>query len=288
MSTTTITAPCVVAGMSDEDYHADPVPAGSLSSTGARRIFSSPARFAWEQQHRVEKPEFDLGHAVHAKVLGTGMQTVTIPDDLLGKGGSVSTSAAKAFVAEARAQGLVPLKAEVLAQVDEMAEAVLTHRTARLFLERPGIAEASAFAIDPVTGEWMRARPDFLPVQEEKRRTILVDLKTARSADPREFRRSVATFGYHQQHAWYADVLRAARGDTDVAMVFVVVEVEPPYLVSVCEVIDEHVQVGRDRNRAALDLWHECRQTGKWPGYGESVHPIDLPVWALYEAETVL
>lgn len=282
-----ITEPGVVAGMDDATYHGDPVQGGSLSSTGARRILSSPARFRWELEHLVQKSAFDTGKAVHAEVLGTGAQTVVIPEDLLASNGAASTAAAKRFVADARLDGKVALKAAELAPIKAMAAAVLAHSTARALLERPGIPEASAFAPDPLTGVWLRVRPDFLPDRTD-RRTIAVDLKTARSADPRLFRRAVAELGYHQQDALYRDVVRWARGDEDVAFVFVVVETDPPHLVSVCDLDPDALATGRSRNRTAIELYQRCRATDTWPGYGDEIHTIDLPAWATYDQETVL
>lgn len=275
----------VYAGMSDEVYHADPVPGGSLSSTGARQILSSPAMFRYRQQHRENTKAFDIGHAVHAKVLGAGLPVAIIPDELLASNGAASTKAAKDFIEQARAAGQTPLKASEFYPIRMMSEALLAHPTVRALLEVDGIPEASLFATDPITDEWVRARPDFLPSAGVRPRTIAVDLKTAETADPRQFRRSAATFGYHQQHAHYIDTLRAARGDEDAALVFAIVEKSEPWLVSVCELGPDSIDKGRARNRAALDLWHRCRQTGLWPGYGDEVHRIDLPVWALTEED---
>ena len=254
---------------------------------GARLILESPALYRWRQEHPEEKAAYDVGKLVHAEVLGTGAEVAVIPDDLLGANGAANTAAAKRFVAEARLDGKVPMKAAELAPIKAMAAKVLGNATARALLERPGIPEASAFARDPLTGTWLRARPDFLP-ERTHRRTILVDLKTGRSADPRRFRRAVAEFGYHQQDALYRDVVRLARGDDDVAFVFVIVEVEPPHLVSVCELDPDALSVGRSRNRTAIELYTRCREADDWPGYGDDVHTIELPAWAAYDEETVL
>ena len=69
-----ITSPGIY-DMPAETYHADPVPAGSLSSTGARRILppGCPALFRYEQQNGTgHRPEFDFGTAAHKLVLGVG------------------------------------------------------------------------------------------------------------------------------------------------------------------------------------------------------------------------
>lgn len=273
-----ITVPCVVDGMPDEAYHSDPVEGGSLSSTGARAILKSPARFDWERTHRVNQATYDTGHAVHAKVLGVGPEVVLVVAD------SWRTNAAKAARDEAYAAGKVPILVDDYAPILAMAEAVLAHRTARALLELPGAPEQSAFAQDPRTGTWLRARVDRLP-EPGRGRTILVDLKTAVSAEPNAFARAAADHGYHQQDTWYQDAVRLARGDDDTAFVFVVVEKDPPYLVSVVELDDTARQIGRDRNRRAIDLYTQCTRTGDWPGYGTAVQPIHLPRWVEIQHE---
>lgn len=284
-----ITTPQLVLRMPHDEYLADPVEGGSLSSTGAKQILAAPAKFRHLQAHPETSKDYDLGHAVHSAVLGFGPGAVEIPESVLSRNGTTGTDAARAFIAEARAEGKIPMKRGELWVVRQMTEAVLGHPTAKALLEQPGNPEVSIFGRDAVTGEWMRARPDLLPTPDPAHRPIVVDLKTAESADPRQFRRAAATYGYHQQHAWYLDTLAAVRDDyADAALVFVVVEKEAPWLVSVCELDAEAVQRGRERNRAALDLWHRCRQTGLWPGYGDEVHRINLPMWALSEEETVL
>ncbi len=279
-----ITEAGVYRDVADEEYHSDPVPGGSLSSTGARQILSSPAWFRYRQANREHSKPFDVGHAVHAKVLGVGTRVVTIPEELLDAQGGIRRKDCKAWIEDARAQDLVPLKPGEWFPVERMAEAILGHPTAAALLERPGTPEASIFATDPVTDEWVRARPDFLP-DPGRGRTVMVDLKTtAKSADPRRFARSVASYGYFQQDPWYCDALKLARGD-DAAMVFVVVEAHEPWLVSCCYLSSSAVEHGREKNRAALDRWHWCRSTGLWPGYGDAIHQIDLPAYAMADEE---
>lgn len=280
---TTITKPGIYPGIPDEEYHADPVPSGSLSSTGARQLLDSPALFRYRQQHRQISKPFDVGHAVHAKVLGVGMKVVTIPADLLDARGGTSRKDCKAWIEDARADSLVPLKESEFWPVERMAEAILGHPEAKRLLEQPGTPEASVFATDPITGEWVRARFDYLP-DAAPGKTVAVDVKTtSKSAHPARFARSVATFGYHQQAAWYLDALALTRGDEDAEMVFVTVENREPWLISCSRLDADALARGRELNRRALDLWHQCRKTGLWPGYGDEVHTLSLPMWALWD-----
>ena len=271
-----ITEPCVVDGMPDAEYHADPVEGGSLSSTGARTLLRSPALYQWEQAHRVEKDTYDVGHAVHYKVLGVGAPLVLCNFD------SWRTKDAREAKVAARLAGGAPILTKDAAVIDAMAEAMLAHPLAKALLEKPGKAEQSIFAPDPTTGVWLRARIDRLPDPGEGR-TIAVDVKTAISADPYEFRRSAAGFGYDVQAEWYQAVLRMARGDTDTAFIFAIVEKDPPHLVSVVELVAEFPEIGRRKMRRAIDTFNACRDSDEWPGYEPIVHAVEPPRWYVYQ-----
>lgn len=283
--TALITEPGVVANMDDRTYHADPVEGGSLSSSGAKTLLRSPAHYLWERRHRVDKTTYDVGHAAHAKILGVGSSVIEYPAEHLTPSGNVSTKGATVLWAlDQRNAGLIPVTPDQIAAVNAMAEAVLANPDARAVFERPGIPEASAFSPDPETGVWMRARPDFLPDRTEHR-TIIGDLKTAVSADPRSFDRTAADYGYDIQSVWYPEVVRNARGDDDIAFVFVVVEKTEPYLVSVCELVEDFPLVGHSKMRRALEQFKECRETGEWPGYPRGVHGVSPPRWHVINEE---
>lgn len=282
-----ITEPCIIDGMSDADYHLDPVPDGSLSSTGAKTILRSPAHYKYQQENRVEKSAFDLGHAVHSMILGVGLEIVAIPDEVLASNGAASTKEAKSFIAESRENGKVPLKADVIAECVAITESVLFHPLARTLLEQPGKAEQSLFAKDPETGVWLRARVDYLPERTDGQ-ALVVDIKTAVSADPRDFGRSAAEYGYDIQESWYRHVLELARGDKDIGFRFVVVAKTPPYLVSVIELDAEYAMCGESRMRRAIELFKECSDKNEWPGYEAVTHLVGPPRWLAYDEGLVL
>lgn len=283
-----INTPCVVDGMPDDVYHADPVEGGSLSSTGAKTILKSPALYQWRKTHRVEKTTYDLGHAAHSKILGVGLDVVAYPDEHLTPSGNVSTKAATVeWAATQRSLGLAPVTPDQMADVEAMSEAVLAHPIARALLEKAGAPEQSVFAQDPQTGVFLRTRIDRLP-EPDGGVTTLVDLKTAQSADPTEFRSSAASYGYDVQSEMYQHALRLARGDEYTAFQFIVVEKTAPYLVSVVELDAEYAVIGQLRMRRAIDLYHECKTLDRWPGYPEVVHYIDAPRWLAYEEGLVL
>lgn len=264
--------PQIVLDMDEEMYHAR----SELSSTGVRRLLDSPARYQWDMTHRTESVAYDVGHATHSRILGVGSPVVDIPDEHLTPSGNVSTkAAAKEWLAEQRAAGLVPIGAADRALIDGMAEAVLAHPAARDLLEGPGNPEVSAFATDPETGVALRARFDRLADD------VAIDVKTtAGSAGPLGFAREAARHGYPIQEAHYADVLELIGGER-LPMAFVVVEKRRPHLVAVHYFDDITRLTARELAAKARAIYAECTATDTWPGYSSEPYTTQLPVWWL-------
>jgi hypothetical protein len=275
----------IVYGLPEHDYHSH----AALSSTEARMILNdTPAKYRWKKDHPplIEpSKKFDIGSAVHSLVLGTGYEAVVIPADLLATNGAISTTAAKAFVADARDKGLIPLKLEEFQPIADAAESVLAHPAAKQLFGQPADGEVSVFATSP-EGVDVRARFDFLPTEfrlgEPSR--VAVDLKTARDASPRGFTKSIAEYGYDVQRAWYLDALRWVTGES-AEMVFVAVEKEPPYLVAVHQLPTVWVEMGSEKAKRAREVFARCVESGVWPGYGDDVHLLSPPQWLIYKHE---
>lgn len=262
----------IVLDLDETEYHARP----ELSSTQARQLLDTPARYKYRLEHPQEhKDAFDLGHAVHAAVLGVGAETAVLDFD------SYRTKAAQEARDEAYAAGQTPILAKDYAPIIAMKEAVLAHRTARALFEVDGSAEASVFASDPDTQVRTRARFDYLPTLEGS--WMAVDLKTTgKSAAPDDFRKTVATYGYHIQQAHYLDTLEWAIG-TRINFAFVVVETAAPHLVAV-HTLDEHFRdIGREEAVRARQLLAECRASGVWPGYADEITTLEPPMWLVYQ-----
>ena len=276
----------LIFDMDDATYHARP----ELSSTQARQILDSPARYRWQltQPPRTSDP-FDVGHAAHAKILGVGGQVVEYPDEHLTPSGAVSTKAATvAWADEQRANGLIPITAQQARHIDAMAENVLAHSEARALLEQPGHAEASVFATCDETGIDLRARFDYLPDLDSPD-PIAVDLKTTGTrATAREFARSVHTYGYYVQQGHYLDTLRLATGRDDIGFRYVVVEKNAPHHVAVHQLDDLYADIGTDHARQARRTLRECLDTGIWPTGLEDVQYLGAPNWLLTEDEMEL
>lgn len=259
----------IVPVLDEVSYHAHP----ALSSTGARQILDSPARFHYSQTHpQAHKDAFDLGSAVHSAVLGVGYGVEVLEFD------NWRSKAAQEARDGARAAGLIPMLKQDMQPVLDMKEAVLSHPTARALFEQDGIAEASVFATDPVTGVELRARFDFLA-------PVCVDLKTTgKAASASDFAKSAASFGYDVQEAHYLDTLQLVEGSRR-DMVFVVVETAAPHLVAVHQLNHLFADMGQVKAKRAREIFAECTASGIWPGYPPEINLLMPPVWATYDFE---
>jgi hypothetical protein len=263
----------IVAGLGETEYHAHP----ALSSTGARLLLDSPARFKYRMAHPYTSDAFDLGTAVHTKVLGTGYPLAVLDF------ADFRSKAAQQARDEALEAGQVPILASVARVVDAMAEAVLAHPKAREVLELDGLSEASVFGTDPVTGVAMRARFDHLQ-WSDKEPAMAVDLKTtAGSASEDGFKKSAAAYGYHIQQAHYLDTLDFALEPWDTQMVFVVCEKDAPYFVAVHRLDEQFALIGQDEAKRAREIYRRCLDTDEWPGYGTDIIQTSPPAWLVYK-----
>lgn len=272
-----ITEPGVYGGIPAEDYHKDPVPGGSLSSTGLK-VLAKPAggaKFkAWREGPVRTSKAFNFGHAAHKEVLGEGAPMQVFPEhDARTKEGKVI----RAEVNAAIAAGIIGVTEAELATVKGMAKALREHPFASALLDpESGKSEQAMFWLDHKTGLWCRSLVDRLR-EPAGGRLILVDYKTADSAEEEKFSKAAWNYGYPQQADHYSTgALELGLAD-DVPFVFIVQEKEPPFLVNVIQLDENAMRIGGYLNRKAIDLYAECVATDTWPGYHEDVSIVPLP-----------
>lgn len=276
-----VTEPGIYDGIPEDLYHGDPVPAGSLSVSSAKKLLapSCPARFRWDRDHPAAPSRaMELGTAAHKLVLGTGTEIVVVDAE------DWRTKAAKEAADEARAGGKVPMLPKDHETVLAMAAAVRAHPLAGPIFDpaRGGHPEQSFFWLDERWQVWRRGRADWLTD------SYIADFKTCASADTSSLSRAVANFRYHQQDAWYSDGIYAITGEY-LPFVFIFQEKDAPYLVHVVRLDDRTALAGRTLNDRALELYRDCTESGVWPGYvGDDelqIEEITIPAWAMPREE---
>jgi len=267
------------------EYHA----MRSLSASGAWLLAEEcAAKFLWRSpwnplfEHEA-KTEFDIGVAAHLAVLEPKRQDNSI---VLIDAGDYRTARAREARDLARTEGKVPLLPYQFDIVRAIAGSIRAHPIAAEAF-REGEAEVTLTWHEPETGVPCKARPDYLPSHQR----WVVDLKTAQSANPRSWRDQAYRLGYHARAAWYLDAAEIVLGRAPEEYWFVIVEKEPPYLVSVISFDREAVEWGRRANRKACALFARSMAENDWPGYREPgqnherAFRVSLPPWALYQLQ---
>jgi hypothetical protein len=272
--------------MPQEVYLADPVPEGSLTRSGAKLLIppNTPAKYDYWLKHPGDRPTteaFDLGHAAHHMVLGIGPELVDIGGD------DRRIKEVGARYDAARARGAIPLRSRDWKRVMEMAAALRAHpEAAELLNPDRGKPEQAIVWTEEVVWEgrdgqlhseviWRRCLIDWLPDRPAGGRLIVPDYKTADSAHQPTWARSAPKYSYHMQDQWIVQGLQKLLG-VEVAVIFILQEKDPPYLVSIAELDGEAKAMGNQRNWEALAIYAECRRTDYWPSY-DTLRTVSIP-----------
>lgn len=278
MSVEALTEPFVVTEpgiyeIPEADYHLDPVPGGSLSSSTAKRLLapSCPAIAKYESDHPVFKDAWDLGSGTHKKILGAGGELVEVE-------AKTWSGKAAAERLEVRARGGVALLSHQMRQAEAMAKAVHAHPLAAALLNPDlGQAEQCVFWRDKGTGIWRRSMLDYLSLGHG--RPIIADVKSTNDPSPAAIAKSIYNYGYFIQDPFYREAVESL-GHEDPLFYFIFVGKDAPHLVTVVELDEAAVNAGRRRIRQAIQIWQDCRESGVWPAYSTEIELIGLPRWA--------
>src|SRR5690348_13545981 len=274
-----------ISGLPAAEYHA----MRALSASGAWLLAEEcRAKFLWRSPwNPLYEPEmksdFDIGVAAHLAVLEPECQAESI---VLIEAGDYRTTKARDARDTARAAGKVPLLLYQFDIVRAIAGSIRGHPIAAEAF-RGGEAEVTLIWHDPETDVPCKARPDYLPTH----RRWMVDLKTAASANPRSWRDQAYRLGYHARAAWYLHGAETVLGQAPEEYWFVIVEKEPPYLVSVMSFDTDALSWGKIANRKACERFAVSAVANDWPGYRspgqnhDRAFRVGLPSWAIYQMQ---
>lgn len=264
------------------DYHADRLrETPTLSSTLARTILNQSPRHAWTAHPRLNpdyapknSKTFDFGRAAHRAVLGAGGDYAVAPEDVLASDGSLSTKAAKAWLAEQREAGVTPITQDNADKLDAMMEVMKAALWDLGLVLDPACSELTALA--PVEDVWCRAMIDNAPAKPFKGKRLLIDFKTTEDASPDACIRSVENYGYDAQAAFYLDAWAAATGEAR-TFLFAFQEKSPPYEVGFVRLHDapgeetDWLEDARSKVAYARRQWAHCLAVDDWPGYPRQI-----------------
>lgn len=139
------------------------------------------------------------------------------------------------------------------------------------------IIEHAAFWVDPETGLICKCKPDIYVASEN----IVIDLKkTAERADAYSFAKSVGTYRYHVQKAFYLEGL-AANGITDAQFYFAPISLQLNGGTGVFQLDEETTANGVAQMRSDLALYATCKDNNSWPRLPSQIQTISLKPWQL-------
>lgn len=260
--------------MSNEEYHAS----APLSKSSLSQILKSPAHYkASLDKEFAETAAMRLGTAFHCAVLEPDRfkEEYRIPPSV-----DRRTKKGKEEYAEWAKQGYSEISNSDYEKVKKMRESVMSHKTlSPLF--NSGNAELSVFHDYDYYGRniWLKCRPDWF----NKKKKVIVDLKSTMDASPQGFSKSCAKYGYALQAWMYSMICEKVTGQPITAFVFAAVESSPPYGVAGYILDQKSLELGQAKFYSAIDTYLKCIDTDNWPSYGDRIEELTLPQWAFYE-----
>lgn len=105
-----------------------------------------------------------------------------------------------------------------------------------------------------------------------KGRGFITDLKTCKTANPRDFMWQAKKLAYHSQLAFY-DAAIGGVGDHYI----VAAETSPPYPVVVYRLARSTIELGRALWMSWFERLRVCEDAGDWPGYSRLIEDLEFP-----------
>lgn len=277
-----ITKPGIYLGMSAAEYFSDPAPEPSLTQSIAKILIDrSPAhaRLAHPRMNPDLQEPFEyekslaIGNSAHKLLIGRGKDICIVEgyEDF-------RKNEAKEIRDKAIADGCVPILTKHIKTARELVA------TARGRLDLMGLDRAfhdccghgEVVIAWEEDGIWFRSMIDWM----DKLVPVYTDLKTSGlSAAPHAVPATMASAGWPIQAAFHErglDVL-----DPDNAgrrsFRFVMVENSPPYALTVHEMSEAVLTIGRKQVDYAVRIWRRCMESGEWPAYPPIVNVPEMP-----------
>lgn len=104
----------------------------------------------------------------------------------------------------------------------------------------------------------------------------VIELKSARTTDPRWFVRDAMRHFYHAQLAWYGEGLTATQRHPAKGHFIIAVEVAPPHVVTVFKLTEQTIELGRRTFHGWMERLLTCEAVDRWPGYSQTIVDLDI------------
>lgn len=251
----------------------------AISKSRLANFSVCPSYFKWcEDNPQEETKELIEGSAFHKIVLEPetfDKEFIVAPTyDRRTKEGKLAYN----HFCELVVSGITVITQEQYDMICGMRDSVLANPYAVKLLK--GNVEQSMYFVDEFTGVRCKVRPDVW--RKVKDRIVITDLKSTKSAKPKDFARDLVKYNYDLQAFMYREgvskVMDVPREKID--FVFIAVEKKPPYLVNVMQVDGAVFEKGEADFREYIGTYKSCLETGNFYGLnGEHnvINTLTLP-----------
>jgi hypothetical protein len=302
---TPIDTPGLYSGVSMDAYHGPSLCNGySISSSGLRKIFAFSPMDYWIESpfnpERIEpkdKEAFILGRAAHHLLLGESefnKHFAIRPEQLEGKDWHGNRKECRAWLKQKADEGITVITGTQVVHIRGMA-GILPWQGEQTpdsgLRQNPiasdllsGLIEHSMVFRDPVTGLWMKVRPDAVPTSD----LDFADLKTTTSIRMDDIQRTIGEYRYDMQACMVGRACRMVLGREMSSFSLVFVEKTPPYGVAVVGLKPEDLAQAEQDVDMALRVFARCMETSRWPGPGGSQATgmfAEVPSWVRARAD---
>lgn len=279
--------PGVYLTMNSDTYFADPCDEPSLSQSIAKVLLDRSPLHAKLEHPRLAPPiegdeeeveKYDkakaIGNAAHAIMIRRGKKIAIIDAK------DFKTKAAQTDKQAAIMAGAEPVLRKHYNTANDMVIAAGDQlrgipECERAFTEGSG----EVVIINEENGVWLRSMIDWLTPDMRE----VWDFKTSgMSASPYATGKLMASAGWHIQAAMHERILDAL--DPDGAgrrrFLYVCQENEPPYALTVNEISESALTIGRKQIDYAVNIWRDCLKNSRWPAYPPRIIRPELPGWS--------
>lgn len=288
-------------------YHSQRVcPGPSISSSGIRTIVAeSPWHFwsTWEgnpdrYEDKDESEALILGRAAHALILGDEVfdeHFIYVPGDAPRRPTSVQIAAFErtgkwseaaaegaAWWADfdARAKGRAELTQAQVEKIMHMSKNIAACPEAKAALVG-GLTEVSMIWQDPITGVWLKSRPDVIPDNGAD----FGDLKTFAPKSQniaRAVHQTITDRGYALQMGLAIMGAEVVFNTTAKECLLVMSQSTRPFTVTPVRLDEEALYWARVQVRHGIDTFARCLEANHWPMPVEGILTYSLPDSALH------
>ena len=273
--------------LTDLEYHSDPCPTPSLSSSVAKVLLERSPKHARLEHPRLggrpprHSAKMSLGSAVHSAVLTKDWDKIVVID-----AADFRTNKAKAERDNANAEGKFPILEKHSDTINGMVNAI--NESGLLNLDE--IYGAGSFSewtmVWTNNGMWYRCKPDRMYLTDDS--LTINDLKTTELPATGDGWGRRQVWEYMMQAAFYrwgaSKVYPNIHWD-NIHFEFVAQEVAVPYEMQSFEFDHVGQNLGHRMVMEAVKKWETCMTSGEWPGYPRGKVIVETPVWIIQKME---